>query len=67
MAVSRSSGPSKSQLAPTGPGQGTNAPAGAAPSIGRRSAIAVAQGWEKTSAAGVWTSPGDAPVAKSER
>eukprot|EP00969_Alexandrium_andersonii_P166961 7379101-Alexandrium_andersonii.AAC.1 len=54
----RSSAPSKSQALPPGPGRRPNAPARRTPKRGLRSAIAVALGGEKISAAVARTSPG---------
>eukprot|EP00969_Alexandrium_andersonii_P069884 3084640-Alexandrium_andersonii.AAC.1 len=55
---SRSSGLSKSHDTPPGPGRESNAPAGRTPRRGRRSAMAIALGGEKTSATEARTSPG---------
>eukprot|EP00969_Alexandrium_andersonii_P161174 7122918-Alexandrium_andersonii.AAC.1 len=55
---SRSSGLSKSQDAPPGPGRKLSAPAGGTPRRGRLSAMAVALGGENTSATDARTSPG---------
>eukprot|EP00969_Alexandrium_andersonii_P091518 4039624-Alexandrium_andersonii.AAC.1 len=64
---SRSSGLSKSQDTPPGPGRKSNAPAGRTPRRGRLSAIAATLGGEKTSATDARTSPGVAPAANRAR
>eukprot|EP00969_Alexandrium_andersonii_P262201 11590704-Alexandrium_andersonii.AAC.1 len=67
MTRSRSSGLSKSQDAPPGPGRKPNAPAGRTPRRGRLSAMAVTLGGERTLATDARTSPRVAPAANKAR